>query len=90
MDLEFRVYHDDDGKVLFYSMERPEGQYIVITRQQYLEGRTDCIVNNGVLQSINQPIPIQKYQRNLNGEITTSKYDINVLVNTDGTNWTYQ
>jgi hypothetical protein len=90
MDLEFRVYHDGDGKILFYSMEQLDENYIVIDRQQYLEGRTDQIVKNGKLESINQPRKIQKYQRNLNGEITTSKYDINVLVDGDGTNWTYQ
>ena len=27
---EFRLYYDDKGKVLFYSCEKPEGDYIVI------------------------------------------------------------
>jgi hypothetical protein len=26
---EFRLYYDDKGKVLFYSCEKPEGNYIV-------------------------------------------------------------
>ena len=29
---EFRLYYDDEGRVLFYTCEKPEGNYLEIGR----------------------------------------------------------
>ena len=44
---EFRLYYDDSGKVLFYTCEKPEGNYIVIDAQTYAAGRPDVRVIDG-------------------------------------------
>ena len=44
---EFRLYYDADGKVLFYTMEKLEGNYVVITALQFAEARPDLRVIDG-------------------------------------------
>lgn len=53
---EFRLYYDEDGSVLFYSMERLPGKYIVIDQQTYAEGRYDIAVINGHIQRSSQHV----------------------------------
>jgi hypothetical protein len=44
--VEYRLYHDN-GKVLFYTCEAPEGTFITVDRQTYAEGRYDVQVVDG-------------------------------------------
>lgn len=44
---EPRLYYDDEGKVLFYTCDKPEGNYIVIDNLTFAEARYDVIVSNG-------------------------------------------
>ncbi len=50
--LEYRLYYDEHGKVLFYTCEKPEGNYIVINQQTYAEGRSDIKVVEGKIVKI--------------------------------------
>ena len=45
----FRLYHDDTGHALCYSMEDLPGKYIDITAEQYAESSGHVIVKNGKL-----------------------------------------
>jgi hypothetical protein len=45
----FRLYYDDRGKVLFYTCEKPEGNFIEIDAQTYAECRHDLRVIDGKL-----------------------------------------
>ena len=45
----FRLYHDDAGYPLCYSMEDLPGNYIDITAEQYAESSGQVIVKNGKL-----------------------------------------
>ena len=80
---EFRVYYDTDCRVLFYTTETPDGQYITITREQYCIGRPDAIVKNGQLIYTHLASTVARYQKKLSGDIRTSKYDINILSEDD-------
>jgi len=44
---EYRLYHDDEGFPLFYSMESLPGNYIVVDQETYLNGPKHIRVVNG-------------------------------------------
>jgi hypothetical protein len=47
--IELRLYYDDKGNVLFYTCDKPEGNFIVIDKQTFAESRPDLKVVNGKL-----------------------------------------
>ena len=46
-DPEYRLYYDDNGFPLFYSMEQLPGNYIVVDQDTYLSGAKHIRVING-------------------------------------------
>ena len=44
---EFRLYYNDRGDVLFYTCEKPIGNYVVIDSDTYAQGRPDVKVVDG-------------------------------------------
>lgn len=62
VDRECRLYYNKEtGKPIEYSMETPEGDYIIVTKEQYAEGRHDVIIRNNKIM----PITEIKYIRKL-------------------------
>jgi len=50
--LTYRLYHDDQGLLLFYSMDRVPGNYIEITAKQFHAGATNVRVKDGQLVTV--------------------------------------
>lgn len=76
---EFRVYYDDEGRVITYALgDHSVGNYIVITREQFLESRFDAIVRDGRLIYTHLPNLSWVYEQNSSTGFQTSKYDINI------------
>lgn len=48
---EYRLYYNEDGSPRDYSRQEQEGPYIVVTKQEFFEGRFDVRVENGKLIS---------------------------------------
>ena len=48
--LEFRLYHDENGFPLFFSMEDLPGNYVVVDKEMYLGGPRNIRVVNGKLK----------------------------------------
>lgn len=79
-EVEFRLYHDDMGNLLFYTCEKPEGQYIVIDRQTYVEARPDWRVVDGKLVKIVPGTIISKLKPNDDEGTECAVDDITIVV----------
>lgn len=86
--VEFRLYYDDQGKVLFYTCEQLEGNYIVIDSQTYAECRPDIRIIDGKIVKDNQGAIINKLVPSSNG-ISCALIDINIITDdiTDTMYW---
>ena len=83
---EFRLYYDKSGNVLFYTCEKPEGDYIVIDAMTYAEARPDVRVLDG---KIIRDTTVKLYSRlHKDNEGTLCELeDISVITETNGQYW---
>jgi len=85
---EFRLYYDEKGHVLFYTCDKPEGNYIVIDAATFAEGRPDVRVIDGKILNIKSGSVISKLIPDTSG-IRCAAEDISIVVDenyTDNTN----
>jgi hypothetical protein len=80
--LVYKLYYDDNGKVITYSTEDLPGQYIEITKEQYAEARHDVIVKAGKIIFTHMRSHVFKLEKSSSG-IKCSKYDISIISDTD-------
>ena len=81
---EYRLYYDEDGNPLFYTTEKPNGEYIVVDKQDYINARYDIkIVNNTIIRPKNYI-----YNKLVPSETgtTTSSDDVSIISDT-GQKW---
>jgi hypothetical protein len=83
--IEFRLYYDENGRVLFYTCDKPEGNYIVIDQQTYVESRYDWVVKEGKLTKLVPGIVITKLKPSTEG-IDCVFDDVSILVDSKYTN----
>lgn len=77
--IEFRVYYDEMGKILYYTCDKNEGNYLVVDTQTFAEKRFDLKVIDGKLTRIVPGIIISKYKPNTEG-ISCAKEDLSIVV----------
>ena len=77
---EFRLYYDEKGKVLFYTSEKPEGNYIVIDALTYAEGRPDLRVVDGRISTVNQGSVVSKLVPDKSEGVECSVEDVSIIV----------
>jgi hypothetical protein len=77
-EIEYRAYYDSEGKIITYTTEKIDGDYITITGDQYAECRHDARVIGGKLVYSNGRSHVLKLIKS-NAGIGTSKYDISVI-----------
>lgn len=57
VDINYRLYYNKEtGKPLQYTTDEQDGDYIVITKQQYAESRYDSVVINEKLTTANDAV----------------------------------
>jgi hypothetical protein len=83
IEIEYRVYYDTDGKIITYTTEKIEGQYIVITAAQYAESRHDALIIDNQLIYTHRRTYVSKLEKNKTDGIKTSKYDMSVISTDD-------
>jgi hypothetical protein len=82
--VEFRVYYDDFGNILFYTCDKIEGNYLVVESQIYAESRFDLKVVDGKLTKISPGTIIRKYKPSTEG-ISCSVEDISIVDDSNNT-----
>lgn len=79
--VEFRLYYDNDGSVLFYTCEKPEGQYIVIDNEEYAACKMNIKVIDGKIFK-NHGIVFAQLVHAIDG-IACAKQDVSIIVTDD-------
>ena len=81
---EFRLYYDDNGKVICYTCEKLLGNYIVIDAATFSESRPDVRVIDGKLIKTSEIQVISKLVPSINNpSIYCHEDDIAIIVNPD-------
>lgn len=83
---EFRLYYDERGNVLFYTCEKPEGDYIVIDTQAFAEARPDIKVVDGKIVRGGASTISSRLHRSIEGTLCEAE-DVSIITEADGQYW---
>jgi len=79
----YRLYYNDDGSPIIYSMEELPGNYIEVDQQTYVLSAFNVRVVDSKLVYIKPVITVKKLQPNLVTGITCAPQDVCVIVDPD-------
>jgi hypothetical protein len=79
---EFRLYYDEKGKVICYTCEKLEGNYIIIDALTYAEGRPDIRVIDGKIVKVATNVVITKLVPDDDQGKICAREDISILPDT--------
>lgn len=79
---EFRLYYDEAGRVICYTCEKLEGNYVVIDSSAYAEGRPDIRVVDGRLSAGVSATVVSRLVPSSTG-IRCAIEDFNIVVDDD-------
>lgn len=83
---EFRLYYDNRGNVLFYTCEKPDGDYIVIDALTFAEARPDIrIVDGRIVRDCNSMLS-SRLHLDTDGTLCEIE-DVSVITETGGQYW---
>ena len=80
--IEYRLYYDELGNILYYTCEKPEGIYLVIDAQTYAESRYDIKVVDGIIVKLNSALSISKLELSKSGTKCPIE-DVSIVINDD-------
>ena len=89
VDYEYRLYYNKETyEPLFYTMDdKSQGDYIVVSKEQYTEGRYDVRIRNGTIEKLVDAEIWTKLVPNQDG-LTTTRADNIMIVDQEGpTKW---
>jgi hypothetical protein len=78
----YRLYHDDTGAPIIYSMEHLPGNYIEVDQPTYVLSPFNVRVIDGKLVYIKPVVTVKKLQPSIDGTACNPQ-DICIVVNTD-------
>jgi hypothetical protein len=84
---EFRLYYDERGNVLFYTCEKPAGNYVIIDADTYAQGRPDLKVIDGKIAGAIVGSVVSKLVPNIDGTCCSSE-DLSIVVDSSHNNIT--
>jgi len=83
--IEFRLYYDDKGKVVCYTCEKLEGNYIVIDAETYAVGRPDVRVIDGKISTVAPSAIVTKLMIDENDGTECAYEDVSIVVDSSYT-----
>jgi len=87
-DVFFRLYYDDNGEVITYSMENLDGKFIEITSDEFALGSREVYVKDGVIH--NKILTVSGKLVPSNKGVGTHPEDITLVDNNSKTKWKYK
>jgi len=79
----YRLYHDDQGQPLFYSMELLPGTYIEVDQTTYIRGSHQVLVRDGRLIVLEPKIQVTRLDRHDDLGVPCHIQDVCVVVEQD-------
>lgn len=79
----YRLYHDDQGQPLFYTMEQLPGTYIEVDQATYVRSSHQVRVRNGRLIVLEPRIQVSKLAPDNDHGVTCDRRDVCVVVSPD-------
>jgi hypothetical protein len=79
----YRLYYDDTGAPIIYSMEELPGNYIEVDQQTYVLAPFNVRVVDGKLTYVNPVITVKKLQPNESNGTACDPRDVCVVVEAD-------
>lgn len=76
---EFRLYYDDKGKIITYTCDKIQGNYIVIDAQTYAEARHDLQIIDGKISRAQPNAVVYKLMPDTEG-VACAIEDISIIV----------
>jgi hypothetical protein len=78
--IEYRLYYDERGRVVTYTMESFDGPYVVIDKQTFVEARPDVRVINGRISTVNPNYIVCKLMPNENEGQLVAEEDLSIVL----------
>ena len=77
---EFRLYYDESGKVITYTCEKLDGNYVIIDTSTFAQARPDVRVVDGRITTVTSNAVVSKLMPCDAGK-ECAKHDISITVN---------
>ena len=81
VSVTYRLYHDDQGHPLFYSMEQLPGTYIEIDQATYVHACHQVRVKDGKLVKLMPKVQVSKLARDSDHGVPCDHRDVCVVIN---------
>jgi len=81
---EYRLYYNEDGTPREYARLEKEGNYIIVTKQEFFEGRLDVKIENGKLINPNR---ITQYRKLVPSDEGTETLVDDITIIGQGQKW---
>ena len=80
--VSYRLYHDDRGCPLFYTMEDLPGKYVEVTPEQYAKASFGVCVHDGQLENVDPVKKVHKLVPTQSGTACHPK-DVTIVVSSN-------
>jgi hypothetical protein len=76
---EFRLYYDDAGKVICYTCDKLEGNYIVVDASTFAQARPDVRIIDGKISTVSNHCIVSKLMPHETQGMACEEEDVSVV-----------